>query len=128
MNKAISKDSKPTILVVDDTPDNVMVLSALLRDQYKVKVAANGLKALELAAAQPPDLILLDVMMPELDGYETCRRLKAAPSTAGVPVIFLTSRTEPEDEEFGLLIGAADYITKPINPADVLTRVAKQLQ
>lgn len=124
----MSKDNKPTILVVDDTPDNVMVLSALLRDQYKVKVAPNGLKALELAAAQPPDLILLDVMMPELDGYETCRRLKAAPATAAVPVIFLTSRTEPEDEEFGLLIGAADYITKPINPADVLMRVAKQIQ
>jgi putative two-component system response regulator len=129
MNKEISTGSKPTILVVDDAPDNIMVLSVLLRDQYKVKVAPNGLKALQVAVTQPPpDLILLDVMMPELDGYETCRRLKADPMTADVPIIFLTARIEPEDEALGLSVGAVDYITKPISPSIVLARVATQLR
>jgi putative two-component system response regulator len=119
----------PTILLVDDTPDNITLLSALLKDKYKLKIATNGMKALQIAGAAPcPDLILLDVMMPEMDGHETCRRLKADPQTADIPVIFLTSRTRPEDEEFGLSLGAADYIMKPISPPMVLARVATQLQ
>lgn len=119
---------KPTVLLVDDTPDNIALLSALLKDRYKIKIATNGVKALQIANTAPhPDLILLDVMMPEMDGHETCRRLKAAPETVDIPVIFLTSRIQPEDEELGLSLGAADYITKPISPPIVLARVATQL-
>lgn len=120
---------KPTILLVDDTPDNITLLSALLKDKYKLKIATNGVKALQIAQIAPaPDLILLDVTMPEMDGHEACRRLKAEPQTADIPVIFLTSRTRPEDEEFGLSLGAADYIMKPISPPIVLARVSTQLQ
>ena len=120
---------KPVILIVDDTPDNITLLSALLKDQYRLKIATNGMKALQIAAAAPrPDLILLDIMMPELDGYETCRRLKADRATADIPVIFLTAKIRPEDEEMGLSLGAADYIAKPISPALVRSRVATQIK
>ena len=119
---------KPTILVVDDTPDNLTLMSAVLRDAYKVKVANHGEKGLKIAASgNPPDLILLDIMMPDLDGYEVCRRLKANPVTSGIPVIFLTARTGVEDEQKGLALGAADYISKPVCPPIVLARVAAQL-
>jgi putative two-component system response regulator len=119
---------KQTILIVDDTPDNIALLSALLKDQYKLKIATNGVKALQIAAVAPyPDLILLDVMMPEMDGYETCRRLKAVAETADIPVMFLTAKIHPEDEERGLTLGAVDYIAKPISPPIVLARVATQL-
>jgi putative two-component system response regulator len=119
---------KQTILIVDDTPDNIALLSALLKDRYRVKIATNGVKALQIAQSEPyPDLVLLDVVMPEMDGHETCRRLKQDPGTADIPVIFLTSRIEPEDEEMGLSLGAADYIAKPISPPIVLARVATQL-
>jgi putative two-component system response regulator len=119
---------KQTILIVDDTPDNIALLSALLKDRYRVKIATNGIKALQIAQSEPyPDLVLLDVVMPEMDGHETCRRLKQHPGTADIPVIFLTSRIEPEDEEMGLSLGAADYIAKPISPPIVLARVATQL-
>lgn len=128
MNNPRGPEQKPTILIVDDTPDNISLLSALLKDQYKLKIATNGMKALQIAANVPhPDLILLDVMMPELDGYETCRRLKADRSTADIPVIFLTAKIRPEDEEMGLGLGAADYIAKPISPAVVRSRVATQI-
>lgn len=121
-------NEKATVLVVDDTPDNLALMSALLRDTYKVKVANRGERGLQIAAsATPPDLILLDVMMPGIDGYEVCRRLKDNPRTAGIPVIFLTARTEPEDEQKGLALGAVDYITKPISPPILLARVATQL-
>ncbi len=120
---------KPTVLLVDDTPDNIALLSVLLKDKYKLKIATNGLKALQVAGTPPyPDLILLDIVMPEMDGHEVCRRLKAAPETADIPVIFLTSRIQPEDEELGLSLGAADYIAKPISPPIVLARVATQLK
>jgi putative two-component system response regulator len=119
---------KQTILIVDDTPDNIALLSALLKDRYRLKIATNGVKALQIAQSEPcPDLVLLDVVMPEMDGYETCRHLKQDPGTADIPVIFLTSRVEPEDEEMGLSLGAADYIAKPISPPIVLARVATQL-
>ena len=120
--------NKPVILVVDDTPDNLTLMSALLRDRYRVKVANHGNKALQLVRDQPPDLILLDVMMPELDGYEVLRQLKADPNNAGIPVIFLTAKSETEDERFGLELGAVDYITKPISPPIVLARVHTHLQ
>ena len=119
---------KPTILVVDDTPDNLALVSALLKDIYHVKVAVSGEKALRIATgAKPPDLILLDIMMPHMDGYEVCKRLKANPVTADIPVIFVTARADEEDERIGLELGAVDYITKPISPAILLARVKAQL-
>jgi putative two-component system response regulator len=119
---------KPTILIVDDTPDNIMLLSRLLKDRYNTKVANNGSLALQIAQATPGlDLILLDVMMPGLDGYETCRQLKANPVTADIPVIFLTAKNQVEDEAMGLSLGAVDYIAKPISPPILFARVATQL-
>jgi putative two-component system response regulator len=125
---AAATAARPTILIVDDTPDNIMLLSRLLKDKYNTKVATNGTLALQIAQAAPGlDLILLDVMMPGLDGYETCRRLKANPATAGIPVIFLTAKNQAEDEALGLALGAVDYITKPVSPAILFARVATQL-
>ena len=119
---------RQTILVVDDTPDNIALLSALLKDRYKVRAANNGERALAIAAGQPrPDLILLDIMMPGMNGYEVCERLKIDPHTADIPVIFLTAKVQVEDEEFGLRLGAVDYITKPISPPIVLARVETHL-
>jgi len=119
---------KATILVVDDTPDNLSLMSGLLKDEYKVKVAPGGERALAIAqSGAPPDLILLDIMMPEMDGYEVCRRLKSDPATRSIPVIFLTGRAEAEDEARGLELGAVDYITKPINPPVLMARVKAQL-
>jgi len=119
---------KHTILVVDDTPDNLALMSGLLKDRYKVKVANSGDKALKIAAGDPPpDLILLDIMMPEMDGYEACRRLKHDAATRDIPVIFLTAKSSVEDEKAGLELGAVDYITKPISPPIVLARVANHL-
>ena len=121
--------SKPTVLVVDDTPDNLSLMSGLLKDLYKVKVAINGEKALKVARTAPvPDLILLDIMMPGMSGYEVCVELKSDPLTAGIPVIFLTAMTATEDEKKGLDLGAADFITKPVNPPIVLARVATHLR
>lgn len=120
---------RPTVLVVDDTPDNLSLMSALLKDRYKTKIATNGEKALKIATADPaPDLILLDIMMPGMDGYEVCRRLKAEPASADIPVIFLTAKAETEDEQHGFELGAVDYITKPISPPIVLARVNTHLQ
>jgi putative two-component system response regulator len=116
---------KPTVLIVDDTPDNIMLLSRLLKDRYHTKVANNGSTALQIAAAAPElDLILLDEMMPGLDGYETCRQLKANRATAEIPVIFLTARNQVEDEAMGLSLGAVDYLAKPISPPILFARVA----
>ncbi len=115
---------KSTILVVDDTPDNLKLISGLLKDTYKVKIATNGESALEIAqSTAQPDLILLDIMMPEMDGYEVCSRLKTDSHTAHIPVIFLTAKTEVSDETKGLEMGAVDYISKPINPLILLSRV-----
>ena len=128
MNDAHDFIERQTILIVDDTPDNITLLSALLKDRYKIKVATQGERALKIAAADPPpDLILLDIMMPGMDGYEVCRRLKAEPRTAEIPVIFLTAKVQVEDEEKGLKLGAVDYITKPISPPIVLARVETHL-
>jgi len=115
---------KPTILVVDDTPDNLSLMRELLRKDYQVQLANGGERALKLAALQPqPDLILLDIMMPVMDGYEVCRRLKADAATRDIPVVFLTAKADVEDEKRGLELGAVDYITKPISPPVVLARV-----
>jgi putative two-component system response regulator len=105
--------ARKTVLLVDDSPDNLVLMNDLLKDLYKVKVANSGEKALRIAATgQPPDVVLLDVMMPDMDGYEVCRRLKANPATRDIPIIFLTAKTEVEDERLGLDLGAVDYITK----------------
>lgn len=121
-------EQRPTILAVDDTPINLTMLNEILKPHYRVKVANNGSKALEIAASALPDLILLDVMMPGIDGYEVCRRLKANPATHHIPVIFLTSKTEVEDEETAFAAGAADFIHKPISPPIVLLRVKNHLE
>ena len=119
---------KPTVLVVDDTPDNLKMISGLLKDSYRLKVANNGAKALEIAGgAMAPDLILLDVVMPGLDGYAVCERLKGDPRTKAIPVIFMTGRAEAEDRDRGLRLGAADYLTKPVDPTVLRDRVAAAL-
>ncbi len=120
--------STAQILVVDDTPENVDILAGILRARYRIKVAINGPIALKIARTDPvPDLVLLDVMMPEMDGHEVCRRLKEDPVTRDIPVIFVTARAEVEDEARGFELGAVDYISKPINPAIVEARVRTQL-
>ena len=121
-------DHLDTILVVDDSVENLQVLSALLRDKYKVKVAKNGAKALEILEADPSiDLILLDIMMPDVDGYEVCKQIKANPSTAKIPVIFLTALNESSDETKGFKAGGADFITKPFNADVVMARIRTHL-
>jgi len=120
---------KFTVLVVDDTPENLSLMSELLKDLYKVKIANNGERALKAAlTGTPVDIILLDIMMPVMDGYEACRHLKANPETRDIPVIFLTAKAEVEDEMKGFELGAVDYITKPISPPVVLARVKTHLQ
>ncbi len=123
-----ANQASQTVMVVDDTAANLVLMNDLLQEQYTVKVASSGARALKIAnGAKAPDLILLDIMMPEMDGYEVCRQLKASPATRDIPVIFLTARTEERDEQMGLDLGAVDYITKPISPAIVLSRVKTHL-
>jgi serine phosphatase RsbU (regulator of sigma subunit) len=121
-------EEKKTVLLVDDAPANIQVVNSILKDLYKIRIATNGAKALELVkAAPPPDLILLDVLMPGMDGYEVCTRLKADPETKDIPVIFLTGQTETQDETRGFEVGAVDYIHKPFSPAVVKARVQTHL-
>lgn len=118
-------EEKQTVLIVDDTAENIQVVSSLLRGQYKVKAAKSGEKALSIAATHPPpDLIILDVIMPELNGYEVCQRLQSDPSTAAIPVIFLSGNTEQEERQKGLALGAAGYLSKPVDPDELRTLVA----
>ncbi len=114
--------------MVDDAPANIQVVQSILKDEYKIRVATSGEKALELVKSQPlPDLILLDVVMPGLDGYQVWQYLKGEPETRDIPVIFLTGRTDVGDETRGLDVGAVDYIRKPFSPAIVKARVRTQL-
>src|SRR6516164_3971205 len=114
-----------TILIVDDTPSNISVLMEILRGDYRVLAATNGAQALKIARGDPPpDLILLDVMMPEMSGHEVCQRLKAESSTRKIPVIFVTAMNQVEDETLGFALGAVDYITKPVSPPIVKARLA----
>jgi putative two-component system response regulator len=115
------------ILIVDDTPFNIKVLADLLRQDYDIYVANNGVEALDIVLRIKPDLILLDIMMPEMDGYEVCRCLKSNENTAGIPVLFVTAKTETEDETKGLELGAVDYITKPISPSIVTARIKNHI-
>ena len=129
MDGILDRPEQPLVLVVDDTPENLELMSELLLPSYRLKVASSGLKALRIAiSSPPPDLILLDIMMPLMDGYEVCKRLKTDPHTRDIPVIFLTAKTELADEQHGFDLGAVDYITKPISPPLVLARVKAQLQ
>lgn len=121
-------DAKPTLLVVDDAPINIDVLLETLSDDYVVRVAGDGASALSAVKKALPDLILLDVMMPDVDGFEVCRRLKEDPISRSIPVIFLTALAEDADEERGLRLGAVDYITKPFNPVIVKARVRTHLE
>ena len=122
-----SKDER--LLIVDDTPQNLQVLGTILRQQgYKISVAQHGRQALEVAQKSPPDLILLDVMMPEMDGLEACRHFKADPRTRDIPIIFLTAKTAAEDIVQGFEVGGVDYVAKPFNPAELLKRVQTHLE
>jgi putative two-component system response regulator len=128
MSGTTEAGGRHTVLIVDDTAENLTVMNALLKDEYRTRIANNGERALKLAIADPPpDLVLLDIMMPGMDGYEVCRRLKADVKTRDIPVIFLTAKAEIEDEQTGFDAGAVDYITKPISPPIVLARVKTQL-
>lgn len=121
-------DSQGTILIVDDTRTNIAVLTACLQHDYHLKFAMNGLRCLELAETKPiPDLILLDVVMPDMDGYDVCRHLKKNTVTKNIPIIFVTGKSSDAEEELGLQLGGADYITKPIRPGIVLARVRTQI-
>jgi putative two-component system response regulator len=119
---------KQTVLVVDDMQVNIIILTELLRSDYKVKAATNGVDAFTIAQSFPlPDLILLDIMMPELDGYDVINRLKSNPKTKDIPVIFVTALTQENEERLGFDLGAVDYITKPFSPTLVLSRVKTHL-
>lgn len=127
-NEDEEPESKPVILLVDDEPRNLQLLgNALFRDGYDVAFASSGQEALDFLQESLPDLILLDVMMPGMDGYEACRRIKSNPATAGLAVVFVTARTQKEDILEGFRAGAADYVTKPIQIAEVLARVKVQI-
>lgn len=127
--KMIEPGLRETILVVDDSPEQLFTISSILKDDYDVKVAKTGAKALEYTSSHKPvDLILLDIMMPDMDGYEVCRRLKSDSGTYEIPVIFLTGKTDEESEIKGLEAGAVDYITKPVSPPILLSRIRTHLQ
>jgi len=124
----MAQGGKKTILIVDDTPENLDVLKGILSPRYGVKAATNGKTCLRIATSPaPPDLILLDIMMPEMDGYEVCLQLKENPETSMIPVIFVTAKAEIDDETRGFDVGAVDYITKPVSPPVVLRRVETHL-
>lgn len=120
--------NKSLVMIVDDTEENIDILVAALGDSYDLSVALDGETALEDAVESIPDIILLDIMMPGIDGYEVCRRLKADSRTRDIPVLFITAMSEDQDEEKGLKLGAVDYVTKPFNPALVKARVKNQLE
>jgi CheY-like chemotaxis protein len=116
------------ILAIDDTPANLTTLGRALEGEFEMQIATSGRQGLKLAALSAPDLILLDVMMPDMDGYETCRRLKTKPTLGAIPVIFVTTLNEPDAESTGLALGAADYISKPFNTQIVSQRIHNLLE
>jgi response regulator RpfG family c-di-GMP phosphodiesterase len=122
-----STPRKPKLLVVDDQAFNIQILYQIFKGDYEVFMATSGAQALTLCADQSPDLILLDVVMPDMDGHEVCRRLKADPHTRDIPVIFVTGHNNSEEESLGLQLGAVDFISKPVNATVVRARVHSQL-
>ena len=124
----MSEPSRPMVLVVDDSPDGLQILNEILKRQYDVRLARSGEQALQAAQQNPrPDAILLDIMMPGMDGYEVCARLKASNATKDIPVIFLTAKADIDDAQRGFDLGGADYITKPILPPVVLARISTHI-
>ncbi|HKK33872.1 MAG TPA: response regulator, partial [Desulfomicrobiaceae bacterium] len=122
-------NAKPKILIVDDLPDNIHVLIGLLKDTYTLVAAGDGRQALQMLKKSPlPDLILLDIMMPEMNGYEVCEQLKANPETRNIPIIFVTAMNEDEDEAKGLALGAVDYVLKPFKPELLKARIRNHLE
>ncbi len=120
--------AKKIVLIVDDAPANLAVLTQILKEPYQVRAAKNGALALKIAhAPTPPDVILLDVEMPDMDGYEVCEKLKADEATRTIPVIFVTGHADPEQQAKGMALGAVSYISKPVEPAVVLDKVAEAL-
>jgi len=117
------QERKPVVLAVDDTPENLDVVKGLLTPNFVVKAAVNGVMALKIVEKQPPDLILLDIRMPQMDGFEVCRKLKANTASADIPVIFLTGESDTESEADALAVGAVGYITKPISPDTLLAKI-----
>lgn len=122
-----STHGKPKLLIVDDQPINIQVMHQVFGADYQVFMATNGAQALALCRANPPDLLLLDVVMPGMDGFEVCTQLKAKPETRNIPVIFVTAHSDAAQETHGLSVGAVDFISKPVNPAVVRARVKTQL-
>lgn len=120
--------NQKTVLIVDDALENIDILKAILAPYYIIKIATRGEVALKIVDKKAPDLILLDIMMPDMDGHEVCRRLKSNPQSANIPIIFVTAMAEAHDEQAGFDLGAVDYITKPIKPALVIARVKTQLE
>lgn len=121
--------NRQTILVVDDTPENIDVLSEILSDDYRVKVANNGEKALKIVYSDdPPDLILLDIMMPKMSGFQVCKKLRANAATANIPVLMVTALNEVADIERAVEVGANDFISKPVQRMELLTRAKSMLQ
>jgi len=127
-NKMEESAVRPTIMVVDDAPENLMIMEAILAKYFSLKLFSESKEALDYAFENPPDLILLDIMMPNIDGFETCRRLKANPKLVDIPVIFITSKNEDEYEEMGFSVGASDFIHKPINAPILVARVKTHLK
>ncbi len=120
--------AKKIVLIVDDAPANLAVLTQILKEPYQVRAAKNGALALKIAhAPTPPDVILLDVEMPDMDGYEVCEKLKSDEATRTIPVIFVTGHADPEQQAKGMALGAVGYISKPVEPAVVLDKVAEAL-
>jgi putative two-component system response regulator len=119
--------AQASVLIVDDTPHNISLLNAALRDEYIIKVATRGKQAIDICQTMPVDIILLDVMMPDMDGFETCRQLKEDSRTRDIPVIFVTARGDVQDESRGFACGAVDYITKPVRASIVRARVKTHL-
>ncbi len=116
-----------TILIVDDAVENIDILKGILGDEYHIRAATNGLTALKIAEKTMPDIVLLDIMMPDMDGYEVCERLKNNPITSSIPVIFITAKDQEMDEAKGFEVGAVDYVTKPVSPLIVKARLRTQL-
>lgn len=119
---------KSCVLVVDDTPENIDIANGILKSEYRVRAAISGEKALNFISRNQPDLILLDVMMPDMDGYEVCRRLKSNETSKHIPVIFVTGKTEPSEIAKAMDLGAADYLVKPIDPKMLLEKVRQHLR
>jgi diguanylate cyclase (GGDEF)-like protein len=125
----MAEEKKSSILIVDDSRIIIKTLVSIFEKEYRIKIALDGYEALRIAESEDqPDIILLDITMPGMDGYETCRRLKQSPITKDIPVIFITGREDSEDEERGLILGAIDYVIKPIRPAIIMARVRNHLE